>query len=54
MPNGNYVPQSFAKSFSVSRAAIIIPYNKYESAYGSNQIYVYSPKLYTIGVYTWR
>ena len=52
--NGNYIPAGFTNSYSVSRAGTLLPFSKYASLYSSNAVYSYTPRLYSVGVYTWR
>ena len=52
---GNYLPPGFINRFSLSRAAIIAPFSRYQSSFHNASIFTYNAEqLYTIGVYAWR
>lgn len=53
--NGNYVPNSYKGTYSVSTARLLVPFSQYQTSYPSSAIFTYNAfKLYSVGVYAWR
>ncbi len=51
---GNYLPAGYSGASSISVSSTLVPFNKYAGFNGANSLYTNVPKLYKVGVYSWK
>ncbi len=52
--NGNFLPSSYANTYSISVSSVLMPFGKYRGFNGANSIYPENSMLYKVGVYSWK
>ncbi len=51
---GNYLPSGYPGASTISVSSTMVPYSKYQGFNDANSLYNNNPKLYKVGVYSWK